>query len=396
MKISVIVPVYNVEQYLEKCLESLINQTCSKYEIICIDDCSTDASLDILKMYGEKYDNIRILTNQVNRGLSYNRNLGVREAIGKYVLFVDSDDWLTSKETLEFLYEKAEKYNADLLRYRINGDNLQPSPECLQKGKICFARLIKEEAYRWESVRNFVQRTFLEEQKISFDEDVYGCEDALFTTLCILKAQRCMEINEEFYFYNRHIGSITKSQIYNKNVKSCLKVMDQLYDIFYKESDKEIRYCILEVIQKIGCICKNNLWNLDENLNVEDWDKNILKLYDIQFRNGILTKNHAIFSNWELILNAHQIYIYGIGKAAEEVFFAISSRRHFSGAIVSNNCEGIEIWNNVKVYELGDNAIDKQGLILVCVTGNAQREIDNALKKEGYSKVLLVGKMVLG
>ena len=93
VKISVIVPVYNVEKYLKKCLNSLINQTLNDIEIICVDDGSTDSSIEILKEFELKDDRI-IVISQKNEGAATSRNKGINLAKGEYISFVDSDDWL--------------------------------------------------------------------------------------------------------------------------------------------------------------------------------------------------------------------------------------------------------------------------------------------------------------
>ena len=112
MKISIIVPVYNVEKYLERCLDSLINQTLKDIEIICINDGSTDNSSEILKEYAKKDSRI-IIINQNNQGISVARNNGMNKAKGKYIGFVDSDDWV-DLDFFEKLYKAAEKHNAQI------------------------------------------------------------------------------------------------------------------------------------------------------------------------------------------------------------------------------------------------------------------------------------------
>lgn len=114
-KVSVIVPVYNVEKYLEKCLDSLINQTLEDIEIICVNDGSTDNSLAILQEYQTKDNRIKIIT-QENKGLSGARNTGMRHVTGKYVLFVDSDDWIEI-DTLESLFSYSVKFKLDITMY---------------------------------------------------------------------------------------------------------------------------------------------------------------------------------------------------------------------------------------------------------------------------------------
>ena len=93
VKISIIVPVYNVEKYLPECLESLIHQTLKDIEIICINDGSTDNSLSILKDYAKKDSRIRII-NKENWGISAARNSGINTAMGDFLSFIDSDDWI--------------------------------------------------------------------------------------------------------------------------------------------------------------------------------------------------------------------------------------------------------------------------------------------------------------
>ena len=95
-KLSVIVSVYNTEKYIEKCLDSLLNQTYKNIEIVVINDCSTDNSLRILKKYAKKYDNIKLLENKENKGLSYSRNIGLDNASGDYIGYIDSDDYIDS------------------------------------------------------------------------------------------------------------------------------------------------------------------------------------------------------------------------------------------------------------------------------------------------------------
>ncbi len=111
-KISVIVPVYNVEEYLRECLDSVVNQTLSDLEIICINDGSTDNSLKILKEYAKKDSRIKVIDKK-NEGLSATRNLGIDIATGEYIGFLDSDDWI-DLDFYEKLYDAAKKYKADI------------------------------------------------------------------------------------------------------------------------------------------------------------------------------------------------------------------------------------------------------------------------------------------
>ena len=113
-KVSVIVPVYNTYKYLRRCLDSLVNQTLDDIEIIVVNDCSTDESKKILDEYELKYDNVLVLHNKTNKGIGYNRNLGIKKASGKYISFIDSDDFVD--ETMyDKMYKKAKEDDLDLV-----------------------------------------------------------------------------------------------------------------------------------------------------------------------------------------------------------------------------------------------------------------------------------------
>ncbi|MPQ43060.1 glycosyltransferase family 2 protein [Clostridium tarantellae] len=111
--VSIILPVYNVEKYIERCMESLINQSMKDIEIIVINDGSVDKSLDILNKYLEKDNRIKIINNS-NKGVSYCRNIGIEVCNGNYIMFVDSDDWL-DLDMVNLMFQKCEKENADLI-----------------------------------------------------------------------------------------------------------------------------------------------------------------------------------------------------------------------------------------------------------------------------------------
>lgn len=112
-KVSIIVPIYNVERYLDRCIDSLMNQTFDDIEIIALNNGSTDKSLDILNYYAYKDKRIRIINNK-NIGVSKSRNIGIKEAKGEYIVFVDSDDWIDSN-MIEILHKTISDNNCDLV-----------------------------------------------------------------------------------------------------------------------------------------------------------------------------------------------------------------------------------------------------------------------------------------
>ena len=132
VKVSVIIPVYNVEPYLKQCMDSVVGQTLKDIEIICVDDGSTDGSLDILREYAAEDNRIQII-EQKNAGAGAARNNGMRHATGKYLSFLDSDDFFEPR-MLEKAYDLAEKDQADFVAYKSDQYHTE-------KKTVCFSRL---------------------------------------------------------------------------------------------------------------------------------------------------------------------------------------------------------------------------------------------------------------
>lgn len=213
VKVSVIVPVYNVEQYLKECMDSLVGQTLKEIEIICVNDGSDDGSLEILQKYAKDDERITIL-NQENRGISNARNRGVQKAVGKYLYFMDSDDIL-ELNALEKLYSCAEKNALDILYF--DGESFFETEELREKNKSYFTYYIRKgdysqvtagpdlfrqmvmaDEYRVAVWLQFFRRDFYLENKLQFYDGIVG-EDNIFTCQSILKAKRVCHIKDRMF-----------------------------------------------------------------------------------------------------------------------------------------------------------------------------------------------------
>ena len=217
VKISVIVPVYNVEKYLRQCLDSVINQTFSDIEIICINDGSTDNSLRILEEYSKK-DNRIVLLNQKNSGAGVARNKGVELAKGEYIQFLDSDDYF-EPDLLEKMLNKAISFNSDIVvcSYKkvddlgnITESKNPNSPINLDKtplGKPFNSDDFKEDIFSlltpipWNKL---YRRELITKNNIKFP-DINICEDIAFVHSCIAIAENILVFDEELvnYRFNR-------------------------------------------------------------------------------------------------------------------------------------------------------------------------------------------------
>ncbi|MDH5092757.1 glycosyltransferase [Clostridium perfringens] len=228
IKISFIVPVYNVERYLSKCLDSLVNQTINEKEVIIINDGSTDNSLEICNMYKDKYDFIKII-NQKNGGLSSARNNGIKNSKGKYIQFVDSDDYidvncgkifvdLCEKNNLDIIRGKYHTYNEEegIIKQAINLKDFKYLNKVVNSREY-FLECIECEIYEVTACIGLIKREFLLKNKVFFVEGI-AMEDHEFTMKCLTinENAKVMQIDYDFYTYVRHGGSITTTPTTNK------------------------------------------------------------------------------------------------------------------------------------------------------------------------------------
>ena len=222
-KISVIVPVYNVEQYLPKCLDSIINQTFKDIEIICINDGSTDNSGKILEQYAQKDDRIKVLT-QENQGQAVARNKGLDIAKGEYIYFVDSDDFI-HPQTLEIMYSVAEKTKCPIVATE-NINQLSKNHEIVKKYQI---KSIKYELHYnpLKHLLNNVWSSSVIWNKIYKHDILYGWrfiegiyfEDWPFITCLFSNIDRYVTIPCSLYFYNDKNISTVRSVFTSKKLQ---------------------------------------------------------------------------------------------------------------------------------------------------------------------------------
>ena len=212
-RVSVIIPVYNVEKYLRECLDSIVNQTLREIEIICVDDGSTDGSPEILREYGEKDCRITIIS-QENRGISSARNHGADIASGEYFYFMDGDDIL-ERDALSRLYQLSEEKSLDVLYF--DGESFFETEELkeIKKNYITYYtrkgdysrvmtgpqmlhEMIAMDEYRSSLCLQFISSVHYRQENLRFEEGIIG-EDNIFTFQCIMPAHRVYHMKEAFF-----------------------------------------------------------------------------------------------------------------------------------------------------------------------------------------------------
>lgn len=234
--ISVIIPVYNVENYLHECVDSVLNQTYGNFEILLVNDGSTDSSGKICDEYLEKDDRITVI-HQKNGGPSKTRNTGLENATGKYIYFLDSDDYI-EKNTLELLVDTAEANCADLVffdahSFADNGDDIKQGyivngKYDTKSGYEILTELYRNKDYHCAIYLLFIKHQLLIDNKISFLESAYCSEDMLFTYQVYCSAQKTVQCKNTLYHRRYRSGSIVTSKKSERHFRSCRDVYEEI------------------------------------------------------------------------------------------------------------------------------------------------------------------------
>ncbi len=293
-KVSVIVPVYNTEKYLKRCLDSLVMQTLDDIEIIIIEDRSPDNANEILKDYEKKYkDKIKVFHNKTNKGIGYNRNFGIKKASGKYIGFVDSDDWV-NETMFEKMYDKAEKGKLDLVLCNFHKmlEKEDGALEELQSTDILSFNngmlknmpnlLLDVELAPWNKL---YKKELLD--GITFPEDL-KYEDTIFVLKAMARAKKIGIVDEKLNYYlvrNKSETTIMDKKVYD--ILTITKMMlEELKSHDYYDDIKEyveamtirnlFRYTLQQKYQKDKNIKNDFIDKAFDYLNKEfpNWKRN--------------------------------------------------------------------------------------------------------------------------
>lgn len=304
--VSVIVPVYNVSEYLQEGLDSILNQNVKDIEIICVDDCSTDASLDILKEFSARDDRVKVFFNKTNRGVSYTRNYGLAKATGVYVHFFDPDDKVKKNMYSEMLTKEA--------------DVIVSNYECFPQDTPSVIPLIKEGMYNSEeyikllgdrinsdgllcySWRCLFRLTFLRDKMLHFCEEISMGEDTVFNLEVFMCAQSIRILQAPLYvyrinsmgaarkLYKPHLEQSLQRQISEKKRISVAYHLDD-YVSFTKDMSEDI-------VKRYTMMLFNNIRN---NPNRENLCKGVKRVLNMQMvRDAMDVVGYRnIYSNWK-------------------------------------------------------------------------------------------------
>lgn len=284
-KVSVIIPVYNTEKYLRKCLDSVCNQTLSDIEIICVNDCSPDNSLDILKEFSQKDSRIKVINFEENKGVSIARNTGIDSATGEFIGFVDADDFI-DLDFYEKLYNKAIETDADCVKGNIFDYDEKTDKSTLTAFYDQNDKIRKNKAYFCYGFTSAIYKTkVIQENGVNFPENITYFEDPYFSIFASIYTHNIEFVDSAKYNYIRHEDSACYNSMNEEKVKDFFKIVGIIFEKLQNiELPKEahsiyISFLLEHLVPKCSDIAIPKLGNemaIDLCSRIIDENKNIL------------------------------------------------------------------------------------------------------------------------
>lgn len=248
-KVSIIIPVYNAEKGIRKCVESVLNQEFTDFELILVDDGSKDGSPAILDEYAARDERVRVI-HKPNQGVSATRNLGLETACGQYIQFMDADDWLTEDST-KILVRAAEEHGCDLAVggfYRVVGEHLA------RKSSIDEPRLLSLKQYAECMMENpadyyygvlwnkLYRKELIDQYRVRMDENLSFCEDFIFNLEYLLHCEKIMALNVPVYYYVKTEGGLVSRNMNPTRLVQMKLNVFTYYNEFYRDILDEEQY----------------------------------------------------------------------------------------------------------------------------------------------------------
>ena len=394
---SVIIPVHNTEKYLKKCIKSVIDQKHNKTEIILVEDCSTDNSLKVCNFF-KNYPSVKIIRHKKNLGVSITRNDGIRAAKGKYILFLDSDDWLYPGCLIEIEKTIVQNPQTEVIIGRYNSDGFPFDNEILFKNSNFnsytsnrFFSYINQINFRPMIIWHYIVKKSLINNKKLYFVDVKNGEDEEFGVRLLCSMKLLSLYNKNYYWHKKRVqGSLRYSRSL-KSTESYLKLLVEYYKFISKttlSSDKQkfinecVRFAYGEFSARIILHSKTEIKKLSSILK-KYINNSKISLNKIKNKNiYLLLKNKNILQHKDLVEK-------NILNILKNIKFKFSKIYIYCAAIHGVATLNILQKNKLKVASLVDDNLDieKQTFVNVnVITGKSFLKIE----KRQRSKILIL------
>lgn len=374
MTISVVIPVYNTSSFLKECLDSIINQTYDNLEIICVNDGSTDNSLEILEEYKSKDKRIKVI-NQQNKGLSGARNSGIKEATGEYIAFIDSDDWV-DLNFFEKLYDSITKNDADIAaatilrtrehskKVRVKYDKEEVFLELKDKIKACS---IPKCCYVWNKLyKTAIVKNFL------FREGIYY-EDILWTPNVLKNSSKLSTAVGTNYYYRANSASIVKKKQTPKKQYDSYNAKKFIVN-FFKSNNLELSKKEKTITKRLYHLSNFVIFKVKEYENTETYNfLGFLPVFRKKIKTPVIKDNTFIVC--ELCSSSHSEVVPGYVKYLLDLGYHVSVLVHpdrykeglFSRFKDDNVTLNKMSRKEIKEYFKNDSMEDVKGVLITTV-----------------------------
>lgn len=413
LKVSIIIPVFNAERYLSDCLNSIVSQSMKEIEILCIDDGSIDNSKYIIKENEEKDFRIKYYEYGTNRGQAYARNFGLNLAKGKYIFFMDADDMLSEKNTLELLYNTAETeklqgivfdakpiFENEILKesFGMYELHMKKSYDGIYTGEKIFREFMMYDDFHPAVWQQFWNATYIQENELTFCVDSSPHEDLLFSFQAILLCQRLKHIPQELYIYRCRENSSTSGVFSLKRFRAYLICYYEAIQFLLKYNfQMNLLFSITKYLNGIKNILKiKSVEFLKIGMDVLDMDfpTNMHRV----FLNSILTERYSYlnrtFNNLEykMLKDATCIIVYGAGTVGEEMIQMLSTYGFQKYIIaVTDKDECGKFLNRKDIVEIDTlSRYSSDSVVLVSAGAKYQSDMIANLVRLGFDKYICV------
>lgn len=404
IRLSVIIPAYNVEKYIVRCVESVEAQDIVDAEILCINDASSDGTGGILKELSDKYSNITVITNEENRGLSFCRNRGIEIAHGEYLLFVDADDFIeenvlgslygcVKKEALDVLYfDYVHEYETEEDMIRYEKDYMTAPDVCceIMSGEEYFIECSKKNAFRSMSWLGLYNTSYIRDNRILFYNGILH-EDNLYYPEVTIRASRIKYVPQKIYHYLKRTGTImTNTQMEARKLRDLVIVCAELERLKYELSIGD--ECYSELMRYIknhrsifhsryeDLLRKRTDYKIEFRLPEHSWEFECL-FPELNNRYSPLISYDSI----NKIKNANDVIIYGAGRVAKEIIEDLHNNGIDKFGIAVTELKSEQYIYGSKVREIKEyQSLKDTALILVAVAEKYQNEVLSLLDSLGF------------
>ncbi len=395
-KVSIIVPIYNVEDYIEECLESIVRQTYHNIEIICVNDATKDDSMSIVKKFSQKDKRFVLLEHSCNKGLSAARNTGMKVATGKYMLFVDADD-IIDLNMVDIMTRYMEGYMLEVLYGSMKRfwDNAIESPDEKQlfefdedkvySGKEWFCLMTEKNDLHGEVCGCMYLTSFLKCHKLAFIESIVY-EDNVFSFKVFMFAKRVMKLNKKLYLYRQRSGSIMHGGIHSElALHSKLYLLSELFTTwkqgqFDDRENKAIgKYFSRQYKDFIGRVRETPVSGKSDFPYIPE--RTLLDL--IRRQDEIRVYVQLDETMIEQARLHKKVYVYGAGKAAEEIVNQLKQNAINIDKIILTNKMTKDTFMEIKVVQVSElNESEDDILVILGATRKYRDEMRHNLEQK--------------